>query len=514
MSGPKSYSPPQYSMQVFDGKLNQVFKLQNRLKLLTSEINGLHFSNSKLNIQFDCKNEVTKISSQIERSLKSLVFDYQGTFGEGTYNQIQSEIDSRIAELVNIVDECELIKKGFFEKKADYNSYLSYMDFYENSNTSFEEFKNQLVQYLKKNIENYSPKIFMEAEEKILEVKFTKPLTKFDFGFNAKYDLEKKSVIDHVIEKEEVVNDIRAEISNKVIETYKKTELKINPGIQENNISNKEKVITEKIKSLILNCDDDVIREKYKTELKQLTESEILKDIYFFIELHDTIFESEKLRRSKIAISNILTELSELTFHKSSQNERENLVKYCLTLMSNSSITKNELDEIQIKFNRLKARSNKFFEEEEIKSKERLFLKSQLILCLENQGYEVMEDLQVIDFEKNEDFLLKISGQENYLNLKFKEDGSMRYVFQIPENKDDLSTDQKKLKLHEMKVTCSEFKSVLNDLSKMGLQIDMQSEKPIEFDSLVSITEKHKAKLKTKSKTQKQQQLRKIYLKS
>jgi len=180
--------------------------------------------------------------------------------------------------------------------------------------------------------------------------------------------------------------------------------------------------------------------------------------------------------------------------------------------MNNSSIKNNELDEVHLKFDQLKKSSNKFFVEDEIKNKEHLFLKSQLILCLENMGYEVMDDLEVIDFEKEEDFFLKIKGQENYLNLKFKEDGSMRYVFQIPENKEDLSTDQRNLKLHEMKVTCSDFQSVLKDLSMMGLKIEMKNEKPIELDSLVSVTGKLKAKIKTKSKAQQQQQLRKKYL--
>ena len=88
----------------------------------------------------------------------------------------------------------------------------------------------------------------------------------------------------------------------------------------------------------------------------------------------------------------------------------------------------------------------------------------------------------------------------------------MRYVFQIPENKEDLSTDQKNMKLHEMKITCSEFQSVLKDLAQMGLKIEMRSEKPIELNSIVSVAGKHKGKLKVKSKTQQQQQLRKKYL--
>lgn len=500
-------------MQVFNGKLNQVFQLQSRLKMLCSEIEGLHVSDAKLNIQFDCKNELSKIRRQVDRVLKALVFDYKGTFGQDTYNKIDNEIDLRISELLKTVNECDLIKTEFGAKKNDYNSFLSYLVFYDNSNISFDEFKSQIVHYLKTNIESSSPEIFNEANKKISAVEFTKSKTKFGFGFNSKLDSEKQSVVDHVIEKEEAVNKVRAEISDKVIDKFQATGSKINLKKQENKSSDESNAITEKIKSLIRNCDDSAMRKKYKNDLQQLTESESLKDTYFFKELHDSILETEKTRKSKVILNEVLSELSKSSFHLSAQTERETLVKYCLTLMNNSTITKNEFDEVEIKLEQLRNHSNKFFEEDEIKNKEHLFLKSQLILCLENQGYEVMDDLEVIDFEKENDFLLKIKGQENYLNLKFKEDGSMRFVFQIPENKDELSTDQQNMKLHEMKVTCSEFQSVLKDLGKMGLKVNMRSEKPIELSSIVSITNKEKEKLKTKSKSQQQQQqLRKKYL--
>lgn len=514
MSGPKDYSPPpRYSLQVFDGKLNQVFQLQSRLKMLCSEIEGFHVSDSKLNIQFNCKNELSKIRKQIDRVLKSLMFDYKGTFGQDTYNRINGEIDLRISELLKTVNECELIKVDFAQKKTDYNSFLSYLIFYDNSNISFDEFKTQIIHYLKTNIEASSPVIFKEADKKISAVEFTKTKAKFDFGFNSKIDTEKQAVVNHVIEKEDSVNSIRAEISDKVIDMFHATGGKIKLTKQDNKVLEESNTISGKIKSLIRNCDDEAMRRKYKSDFDNLTESESLKDIYFFKELHDSILETEKTRKAKVKINEILSELNNIYFHLSAQTERQNLVKLSLTLLSNSSITKNEFDEINIRLEQLKNKNNKYFEEDEIKNKEHLFLKSQLILSLENQGYEVMDDLEVIDFEKENDFLLKIKGQENYLNLKFKEDGSMRYVFQIPENKDELSTDQQNMKLHEMKVTCSEFQSVLKDLSKMGLKVNMRSERPIDLDSIVSITKNEKAKLKTRSKSQQQkQQLRKKYL--
>ena len=43
-----------------------------------------------------------------------------------------------------------------------------------------------------------------------------------------------------------------------------------------------------------------------------------------------------------------------------------------------------------------------------------------------------MDDLKVIDFEKENDFYLKAPGQENLLNIKFKdEDGKNKYLHML-----------------------------------------------------------------------------------
>jgi len=513
MSGPKDYTPPpRYSMKVFDGKLNQVFQLQSRLKFFCSEIDGLCLNDTKLNIQFDCQYDLNKIRNQIEKMLKPLVFDYKGTFGQDTYNCINGEIDSRISELLKMKNACERIKADFNKKKTDYNAFLSYLIFYENSGVSFDEFKMQIIQYLKSNIESSLPEISQEAVTKISAVEFTKPNSKFDFGFNSKIDSEKQLVVDHIIEKEKIVNSIRVEISNKIIDRFQSIGGKLNLSKKINKESEESNNIIEKIKSLIRICDDSAIRKKYKAEFDKLTQSESLKDIYFFKELHDSIFETEKTRKLKIIINDILAELNNASFHLSVQEEQQKLVKSCLNLLNNFSISRNEFNEIHTKLEQLKNKSNQSWVEDEIKKKEHLFLKSQLILCLENQGYEVMTDMEVIDFENETDFYLKIKGQDNFLNLKFKDDGSMRYVFQIPESIEELSTDQKNLKLHEMQVTCTEFKSILEDLSKMGLKINMRSEKPIELNSIISVPKNQRENLKPKHKSQQQQQFRKKYL--
>jgi len=511
MSGPKDYSPPpRYSMQVFDGKLNRVFELQSRLRALCSEIGSLRVSDAQLVIQFDCSNELQKLEKPNYDALKMLVFDYKGTFGQDVYHRLNREIDSKISMILKQVDACESIKSGFEAKKADYETYRSYLSFYENSRVSFDEFKGQVTDYLKNNLQARVPEIFNQAAQGIASIKFDKQASPFTFGFSSKSEAQKQSVMGHVDQKENEINHIRLDISDKVLNKLKTTTVLTRP--QKLEIAEDKAPIIEKIKSLIRRCDDPASKKTYTKNLDRLLESESLKDIYFLKELHDSVFESEMVRRLKVEITKLLSDLNEVSIHDAVEPEKQKTIKLCLNLLRLSSVTPNQVDAARQHFEEMLRNSRQRFEQEEIRQKEHLFLKSQIVLCLENLGYEVMEDLEVIDFEKEKDFLLKIHGQENYLNLKFKEDGSMRYVFQIPEDPNALNTDEKNLKLHEMKVTCDEFQSVLADLSKMGLKIDLRSEKPIEYESLLSVSASKKDQLKEKSKRRQLQQVRNKYL--
>jgi hypothetical protein len=506
MSGPKSYAPPpRYSMQVFDGKLNEVFRLQTRLKMLCAELETNQMTDAMLNINFDCRKELDGQKKALDKVLKSLIFDYRGTFGQSTYDQIDAEIKKRIADLQNLFHECEAISRDFAAKKTDYENFRSYLLFYQNSKISFEDFKDQIRQYLKKNLEPKSPEIFRETDENIRRVEFEKPSAAFAFGFESHAEREKQAVINHILEKEKIIYGFKDKTGDKLRSEFQ--------GAKGSDLSEEKNAVIERIENLIRRCDHTEIKKGYRSELKKLTESEVLSDAYFYKQLHDTILEAEQTRRTKAEIAGILKRLNKIEFHSSVKNEKHNLESLCFSLLDKSSLTVAETDNLLLKLKQLERLNRERFEEEEIINKERMFLKSQIIVCLENLGYEVMDDLEVIDFEKENDFLLKIRAQENYLNLKFKPDGSIRYIFEIPEEENSLSTDQKNLKLHEMRVTCDEFKTVLQDLAQMGLEINLQSERPVAAESLVSVPQNQRDKLKTKSKqTQSSRQLRERYL--
>jgi hypothetical protein len=497
-------------MEVFDGKLNRVFQLQSRLKNLCSEIGGLRVADSDLSIYFDCNAELQKLQEQNEAALKLLVFDYKGAFGQEIYNRISAELDSKLALLQGQLDACEAIKTRFVSKQTDYESYCSYLSFYENSSTSFHEFKNQVTDYLRNNLQTDVPEIFAEAQQRIASVHFESHAASFEFGFNSKADRQRQAVIEHVAQKEDTINRVRADISNKVLNKIKATTGL--PIIQDDKPSEDKLVIIEKIRNLIRETDDHTSRKRYEDSLQKLMKSKSLTDIYFLKELHDSILEAEKSRRLKLEIGEMLSKLNETTIHKEIEQERQRVIKLCVNLLRLTSVTPAEVEAARVRIEQMLRNSRDQFQQDEIRQKEHLFLKSQIVLSLENLGYEVMDDLEVIDFEKQDDLLLKVRNQENYLNLKFKEDGSMRYVFQIPEDPQHLSTDQKKLKLHETKITCDEFQSVLADLSKMGLRVSLRSEKPIEYDSLLTVSANKRSSVKDNAKRERRQQIRSRYL--
>lgn len=514
MSGPKSYTPPpRYSINVFSGKLNQLFLLQTRLKQLVAELDCCNTRDQNLDIAFDCSEQLGKIRNQINIALKNIVFDYKGEFGQDVYNKIENELNEKISALSELFNECDQIKYEYTVKKSNYDSYLNYISFYENSKQSFLEFKDQILAYVKANVADSNPSLFKEAENQLQAILFSVTKVNFKQEFNSEIDFEKKIIIDHINKNEDLINNIRIKLSDKIISLNPDSGLNTKLSTTKGESSDEIKQIVKKINILIEDCDDIIQRKKIIYELKNLEESNIYKDGYFYKEFHDSVFEKENTRKGKIYLAGILANINGLEVHVSLQEKQKLIISQCLRLMESSHIEKAQLIEIGDFLMKFEAENNHLKEEEEIKSKENLFLKTQLIHILENKGYEVMDDLEVIDFEKADDFLLKIKGQENYLNVNFKEDGSLRYVFQIPEDKDELSTDQLNMKLRQMHVSCSEFQSALQDLSKMGLELNLVSEKPVEKDSIISITNRHKHKIKSHLNTTIQQdQTRKNYL--
>jgi hypothetical protein len=509
MSGPKDYAPPpKYSIHVFDGKLNEVFQLQSKLKQLIEELKNSNIEDSGLHIKFDCQEALKSIEKQVDDALKGLEFNYRGSFGQDTYNKILNEINTRSRELKSLNEKCGVIQEDFLIKEKDYNSYCMYHKHFERSKASFNSFKESVEAYLKNNTPKEADSIFTEVKTKLDLIDFELIKAPFEFGFNAKSEALTNDIVSEVFEKEKGINVARMDFNNQIIERYPSTKLKT----KSKKLSKELEEISTKILKIIAAGVDHEVAVIYRAELDDLQQSESLKDLFYYQQLHDRILKSEKSKASKQKIQHFLIHLNKIDWHLKLEKDKSTLVNYCLDLINKPNVDSREVSRVMEKEKELILRNEELKREDDIAENERIFLKSQIVNSLENMGYEVMDDLEVIDFEKADDLLLKCKDKKNYLNLKFKEDGSIKYSFQIPESKESLTENELKYKLSQMDETCGDFQIVLSDLAKMGLKMELKSAKPTSEKWLLTITEKQKLKLKNQKRNTSNKKDAKKYL--
>ena len=509
MSGPKHYAPPpRYSLQVFDGNLNEVFQCQSKLKLLLEEIHQLKIHDENLNIHFDCKAQLQKIEAQLKSALERLVFNYKGSFGQDTYTKISTEIQQRIQQLDTLTVKCNEIIQDFHSKELDYTCYAEYNNLCQKSKDSFSSFKNAVDGYLKNNTPAQSEDVYAGAHATIQAIELEDTIAPFKIGFQKSAEKLENELVNQVYVKEQEINAVRIAFNDKIIERHPHVKLK---KVQKKSTSEVAGMV-EKINKVIASGLEPQIAEGYRNELESLQESETLVDVFYYSQLHDRIIKLEKAKKNKLQVQQLLVSINAMDLHENLANSKSQLVNHCIQLLDKSSVDIREVNRIIEGIEELKVKSNAKKQEEEIAENERVFLKSQIVNSLENMGYVVMDDLEVIDFEKADDLLLKCKDEKNYLNLKFKEDGSIRYVFQIPEKKETLEQNELNSKLAQMDETCSDFRKVLSDLAKMGLKMELKEAKPTSEKWLLTLTEKQKQKVKPQKKKTNKKEEKKKYL--
>jgi hypothetical protein len=513
MSGPKNYSPPsRYSMDVFNGGLNSLFQLQTQIKEQIKKIECLLVNDAANNIKFDCLEDLSKIKEDLNSLLEPLILNYEGRFSQETFNTIQEEIIQRITDLHAQKNKLDIIESDFFEKQNDYDQYLTYVEYNEQSQISLNDFKDKTIESYSEEIEDVDKNTLKETLAEINKVTDPKINDTFSYGFSAIFESKKEEIIEVTKKKEAEINLIRTQKSKGIL----KPSSDISLEEEKEKVSEEVEKWIEKVTVLIENCFDAENKISYRSKLKNLLESKSLKEEYYYKELFDSIYLSEKKRKIKKEISVLLSALNSEDFHANLLSKKQLLGQRLSSLLNKSTIKEIDISGIKRELEALQQKNQLKKEEDAIIERERVFLKSQVVTTLANMGYEVMDDLEVIDFEKSNDYLLKVKGQDNYMNLMFSEDGAMKYNFQIPENKKDLSFDEKKLKVQEMKMSCDDFNSVISDLRKMGMKLNLNSEQPISEASLMPFTKKTKERLKgqqSKSKDEQQQiKLKKKYL--
>lgn len=518
MSGPKSYSPPpMYSVAVFDGKLNEIFQLQRQIQSAWHELAQLRCYDKERGIDFDCAAFMQQHRQLADKMLATFKIEYEGQFGQSQYNRFKQQIEDFVTQLRDFLEKIGAEKSNFVRKLEDYQAYVNYEKFIDYARQGFEQFKANVCHYLEQYLRSEQPAILDEALNQLRAIHFQLQQARFEFGFRDQEAAEKAKVENHAHQCEAAVNQVRGELADRVLALAPEaTAMDDRLASQAAASDEKVKSLVKKIEGFIASVTDLERQQQYRQKLSQLRQSHSFKDAYFYVELFEELKELEKMVAGKKQLQQIITELNQLEIHPSQRTTKLQLIQTALALIERPRIKSYEFEEWLSRARQFKQENERCIQQDFIREQERQFLKGQLIRCLKSLNYEVMDDMEVIEFENRTDFLLRVPGQSNYINLRFQPDGSFLYNFLIPEAKDSLSMDQKQRKLSEMESTCREFKQVLQDLAQMGLRLDLRSEKPVSEQALIQVPAKYQSRIAAKKmakKTQKEKVVQQRYMK-
>lgn len=497
MSGPKSFS-----VTVFDTNLKKIFFLQSQIELLFNEIKNFNINDKALNIKFDCTAFAEENIDLVKKQLQAFNLGYKGTVQQEKYDAIKNKVDLKLKNLKQVHKLLTRQKDDFLDKRQDYLSYVSYNKYFDNAHQSFDHFKSNLSEYLAKNIKEEQPELVKDSISQINKIKPDIQKKSFAFGFQKLEEKSKQEVQEHIDKKEETASEIRNNIAKKLFAesvSESKTESKkevIQPTAEINNLLSK---ILHRIDIL----EDDKQREKYIVDLNQLKKSEVLTDVYFYKEFLDNLNHAEKTQSFKNDIKDLVYEINLSETENSLKDKKNKILNYATELLESETIKDYKIEDFKAQCHFLNQENKELLEEKYIRVKENEFLKSQLINGLKNMNYEVMEDMEVIDFEKQSSFLFKVPNQKNYINLRVDTDNKIAYNFLIEENRDQLSIDQKRQKVVEMENTCKSFKEVLKELESMGLAINQTKASDADMEKLMTIPDKLKEKVEKAEQEQK-----------
>jgi len=494
MSGPKTYS-----IVSFDSELQIIFFKQNQITNLVNQIEKITINDSNLQIDFNGRKELSDLSVKIKEALRNFSIKPNIYFMSAAETEARQKISNKNIKLDQLLSRLKNILKNLEKKVDDYKSYKNYLTLNEQNQNSFNQFKKTTLEYYNKILKEKYPNELSLATNNIKKIKYQLVPEKFHWGFSEELNKKKEHLTKYLIEKEQKINEIKLNISNKIIELSGD----INIYDEENPEINKW---TDKINDIIAKCEIDIYKKQFLQKLKELKESDILKNIYYYKELFNEINSFVSNHKNKIELISIMNKINDSNLHKELSTKIALIIENIKNTLKKSRIGEAEVKIYKEHLQKLLIEDKKLKEREQIKLKEKIFIKKQLINILTEMNYEPVFDMQVINFEKENSFLLKIPQQENYINIMITNDGRINYNFQIPQNPRDLSTDEKDKKLKEMNISCDLFQESLEYLKKVGLSIQIKHSTPANADALMSFTKKTKNLLK--DKIQKKQRMK------
>lgn len=503
MSGPKSYS-----ISVFKGGLKTIFHLQSEIKLLWDELNNKKISDKNRCVQVDCNDFIRQRKNLLNELIEPIHEKLTGRLDQQQfdlfYNKVRRSTEKLLLFKTSIREEIE----HFSEIENSYELHLEFEKIVNFNTENFNIIKQQFTAHLKKNLENKYQDKLKKILKEFENINLDFELPAFDENFSSLFDTKKTELTAVFENRKQELNRLISKYfgsgtgstSSKKVSLFVKDE---KSGVGRiGNIGNPER-LEGKIIELISGLNDKKLAGFYKNRLLDLLNDNSKTEPYYYIELYEEIRETVKQAAFVEDLQNALSEADKIIFDKELKPKIISLKQKIFNLLEKDRIKKNDTDIIFALLKELKAGEKDLLQKQLLMEKERQYIKSLLVMGLQDLNYEVKTDMKVIDFEKTDAFMLEVPEQDNFLNIRFNRDGSMLYNFLIPENRENLGHEQKEKRLAEMEQTCSEFKNLLKKLKRQGLNINLTKEINVSEKALIRIPPKFSKLIKQKDKSKK-----------
>lgn len=496
MSGPKSYSA-----EVVDKHLKVFFMLMGEIETLWDIL-----SQKAIN---DTKHQISVEGSQMCQALQPLYDEIANpTFNQSGQVLTQAEFDAFYNQIISTTGKQKLLLQKLNGHLSDFEvmeeAYARYLELdalLQKYKEDFGILKEQLLLNCQAGLQQGSA-----ADETIRHIKqseFAYQLPHFDINLAQQIEKESTAI-------------------QKAFEASRSTLIKVSQGVKikhsgdshsqkvklvttrtpepETSFNERQKDLIEKITAELALLNEKNFSPKLTKRLEKLKNEKTDNRDFLLAELYEEVKASNRQLEHRQTLKKTESRLQKKKVLPPLAADLSHLQQMVKKILHKDWIKSSDVatvKEFEAALNKKEVTLQKSLAQ---KNAEQNFIKSRLIAALQEMNFEVVDDAEVIDLEQTGSWLLRVPGQKNYINLRFDDTGRMLYNFLIPESKNDLSIDDKNLKLAEMEEACNEFKNMLTELQQQGLQVDLKNEIDITEKALISFP----AHLQTKIDNQKQ----------
>lgn len=494
MSGPKSYS-----VKVFNKHLRQIFELRYELEMSIAELKEKKLTDDLRGISYENEAFIENGQKTLDGLLEMFKPSKLETLNQSQFNEFYNQLSetSQIMQVLKIAFDDELARFKSFESSYQVNLDLEIkVKEYEGN---FETIKKQFLNHIRQTIPEASK--YNKLVEQATKIRFDFAFPPFSEDFSVKADLIKTQMENTLEQSKKHLNSlISPQFSGnetlvgkgKVFLVSGKDDHHAAPGVK---MENGEEILT-KIRELLNGISDPKQAQIFKAKFADLLLKHKISENYFFTEFIGEIREAKIQEEYRVTLINLLNRLKAHHFEKNMLEKSAELKTKILSFLQHDRLKKEYCDNSVLALNNLIEKDKIVHKERLVHEEEIKYIKARTIAGLRDLNYEVMTDMEVIDFEKDDVFLLTVPNQENFINVRFDSEGKMLYNFLIPENRNELTHEQKETRLAEMDEICTEFKKMLGHLKSEGLNIDLKHEISSSEKALVQIPPKFKTWVK------------------